>query len=265
VDITRTIVDQFTRQAAAYAAAAPIRNEEILARIISAANPLSSDEVLDVACGPGILTCALAEQVKHATGIDLTPAMLHQSRKLQAERGLANLTWIEGDVSHLPFEDESFSLVTCRYAFHHFRDPLLVLKEMERVCKKDGRVLVADTAPAPEKADAFNLMEKLRDNSHARALPVSEMVELFEEAGLVNPQVETLRMAGDLNSLLARSYCLPGDEERCRSLYEASLIDDKIDMQPRREGDNILYAFQVAIIKAVMMTSAKTDSPRERS
>ena len=59
-------------------------------------------------------------------------------------------------------------------------------------------------------------MEKLRDNSHA---PLS----------LLSP---------------------PGDEERCRKIYEDSLLDDKIDMQPRREGDDILYAFAVDLYVA---------------
>ena len=86
----------------------------------------------------------------------------------------------------------------------------------------------------------------------AHALSVPEMLTLFAEAGLPEPQVETLRMAGDLNSLLARSYCVPGDEARCRQLYEDSLVDDRIDMQPRREGDNILYAFPVAIYGSVL-------------
>jgi ubiquinone/menaquinone biosynthesis C-methylase UbiE len=244
------IRDQFTRQAAAYAAAQPIKNEEILQRILDACDPQSNDEVLDIACGPGILTCALAQHAKHATGIDLTPAMLDQACKLQADQNLQNLTWIEGDVTHVPFADASFTLVTCRYAFHHFRDPFGLLKEMKRVCKSDGRVVVVDTAPSREKAHAFNQMEKLRDNSHVRALSVEEMVELFAQAGLPNPKVETLRMAGDLDSLLARSYCQPGDDVRCREIYEESLHEDRIDMQPRRDGNNIMYAFPVAIIVA---------------
>jgi hypothetical protein len=110
--------------------------------------------------------------------------------------------------------------------------------------------VVVDTAPSREKAHAFNQMEKLRDNSHVRALPVEEMVELFAQAGLPNPKVETLRMAGDLDSLLARSSCQPGDDVRCRQIYEESLHEDRIDMQPRRHGNNIMYAFPVAIIVA---------------
>ena len=251
MDFTDKVVEQFTFQAAAYASAQPIKNEEILARIVRGADPQPTDEVLDVACGPGILTCALAARTKHATGIDLTPAMLEQARKLQKEQHPSNLTWIEGDVTHLPFDDASFTLVTCRYAFHHFRDPFVVLEEMKRVCKSGGRILVVDTAPSGDKADAFNQMEKLRDNSHVRALPVEEMLDLFARAGLKNAQAETLRMAGDLDSLLARSYCQPGDESRCRKLYEDALGEDRIDMQPRREGDNIAYAFPVAIVIAL--------------
>jgi ubiquinone/menaquinone biosynthesis C-methylase UbiE len=242
--------DQFTRQAAAYANAQPIRNEEILRRILSAANPQPEDEVLDVASGPGILTCALAKEVRHATGVDLTPAMLDQARNFQTEQRLTNLSWFQADVAKLPCADSTFNLVTCRYAFHHFDDPLAVLKEMKRVCAHRGRIVVVDTAPAREKANAFNRMEKLRDNSHVRALPVEEMVELFAQAGLPNPKVETLRMSGDLNSLLARSYCQPGDDVRCRQIYEESLHEDRIDMQPRREGNNIRYAFPIAITVA---------------
>lgn len=239
------IRDQFTFQAAAYAKAPTINNEEILQRGVAACDPQPNDDVLDVACGPGILTCALAQKVKHATGIDLTPAMLEQARQLQAEKQLTNMTWMEGDVTHLPFADGSFTLVTCRYAFHHFVDPLIVLKEMKRVCRE--KIVVIDTAPALAKAAAFNRMEKLRDPSHARALAVEEMAELFVAADLPKPQVEQMRMAGDLNSLLKRSQCHPGDDVRCRELFDASLSDDAIDMRARREGDNFFYEFPVAI------------------
>lgn len=250
MSLSDLVRSQFTYQAAAYAAAQPIKNEEILKHIVALCDPQPADQVLDVASGPGILTCALAAKSKRATGIDLTPAMLEQSRKLQGELGLSNVTWVEGDVTQLPFADASFTLVTCRYAFHHFRDPLVVLLEMKRVCTPGGRLLVVDTAPSREKAEDFNRMEKLRDNSHVRALAVEEMLGVFAQAELPAPKVECLRMAGDLNALLARSYCQPGDEERCRRLYEESLVDDKIDMQPRREGDNIFYAFPVAIVIA---------------
>ena len=127
------ILDQFTRQAVPFSSAPAIRNQEALNRIVELAGAGPEDTVLDVACGPGLLVCAFARVVRHATGIDLTPAMLEQARELQRQQGLLNITWRLGDVLPLPYEDGEFSIVSARFAFHHFLNPLAVLKEMRRV------------------------------------------------------------------------------------------------------------------------------------
>src|SRR5262245_12947351 len=134
------ILDQFTRQAVPFSTAAGVKDEQALRLVIefSAAGP--DDTVLDVACGPGILACAFARVVRHVTGIDLTPAMLDRARALAAEKGLSNITWQHGDVLPLPYPDGSFTIVTARFAFHHFLDPGAVLAEMRRVRSEERRV-----------------------------------------------------------------------------------------------------------------------------
>ena len=97
------IRDQFTRQAGVRHAAATITNEQALKMIVAAGQPGPDDTFLDVACGGGIIVCAFAPYVRHATGIDMTPAMLDQSRKLAAQKKLANTSWKQGDVTTLPF------------------------------------------------------------------------------------------------------------------------------------------------------------------
>src|SRR3984893_17755941 len=124
------ILDQFTRQAVPFANAPNIRSDDALNRIVQIAGAGADDTVLDVACGPGLLACAFARVAKHATGLDMTPAMLEQARKTQQEQGLNNVTWQQGDVYSLPFPFEQFSIVSSRFAFHHLQDPLLALKEM---------------------------------------------------------------------------------------------------------------------------------------
>src|SRR5271163_4552184 len=109
---TQTIVDQFTRQAVPFSTAPAIRNAEALGRIVEMAGAGADDTVLDVACGPGLLVCAFAKVVRHATGIDLTPAMLEQARELQRQQGLENITWQQGDVLPLPYADGTFSIVS---------------------------------------------------------------------------------------------------------------------------------------------------------
>ena len=244
------ILDQFTRQAVPFASAPAIRNREALNRIVEISGAGPEDSVLDVACGPGLLVCAFARVVRHATGIDLTPAMLEQARELEKQRVLSNVTWELGDVLPLPFDDGSFSIVSARFAFHHFLDPLAVLKEMRRVCKMGGRIVVADSAPAQSKADAFNAVERLRDPSHTRALPVEELRELFASAGLAEPRVETDRLEGELEDLLGRSFPNAGDADRIRAIFESSLADDALDMATRRANGKIYYGFPVAILAA---------------
>lgn len=247
---TEQIVDQFTKQAEQFAASPTARSEDILERIVRLADPQPPDAALDVACGPGVLACALAKQVRQAAGIDLTPAMLEQARRTQQEQRLTNVEWILGDVTAMPFADGSFDVVTCRFAFHHFPEPLKVLREMRRVCRGGGRVVVADSAPATAKAAAFNAMEKMRDPSHTRALPEEEMTALFREAGLPHPRVERTRLALSLDEFLSRSYPKEGDEARIRRMFQDALADDAMDVQPRMEQGQLYFSVPVAIVGA---------------
>src|SRR5271154_3341574 len=137
---TQTIVDQFTRQAVPFSTAPAIRNAEALGRIVKMAAAGPDDTVLDVACGPGLLVCAFAKVVRHATGIDITPAMLAEARKLQDQLDLRNITWEQGNAEKLPYPDRHFSIVASRFSLHHLQDPLAVLQEMRRVCASGGRV-----------------------------------------------------------------------------------------------------------------------------
>jgi ubiquinone/menaquinone biosynthesis C-methylase UbiE len=244
------ILDQFTRQAAPFAAAAAIRNEEALNRIVTWAGTGPEDTVLDVACGPGLLACAFARVAQHATGVDMTPAMLEQARKTQQEQGLKNVSWQPGDVYSLPFPSAQFSIASSRFAFHHLQDPMAALKEMKRVCKPSGRIVVADMAPLPEKAAALNAAELLRDPSHVRALPLEELVGLFERAGLASPQVSSYRMEGEFEDLLSRSFPNEGDADRLRTIFADSITDDALDLNTRLENGKIYYSFPVAVLVA---------------
>jgi SAM-dependent methyltransferase len=244
------IIDQFTRQAVPFSTAPGIKDEQALRLMVEQSGAGPDDTVLDVACGGGLVVCAFARVVRHATGIDLTPAMLDRARALSQAQGLGNVSWRLGDVLPLPYAGASFSIVTSRFAFHHFLDPQAVLGEMKRVCRPGGRVVVVDTevSPDPARAAEFNRMEKLRDPSHVRALPLAEHLDLFARAGLPAPRSTAYRLEGELESLLGRSFPLPGDADKIRHLFAASLEDDRLGIPVRREGTEILYAYPVAVL-----------------
>ncbi len=220
------ILDQFTRQAVPFATAPSIRDEAALRTVVDGSGAGRDDTVLDVACGPGILACAFARVARHVTGIDLTPAMLERARLLQAEQGLTNVTWRRGDVLPLPFADAEFTLVVSRFAFHHLLDPGAVLGQMRRVCAPGGTVMVIDSAPAPDRAAAFNAMERLRDPSHTRALGLVEHLALFAGAGFGPPADP-----GHGPALAGRRRARPGHASRRR--HDSRELSRR---RPRRES-----------------------------
>ncbi len=63
------------------------------------------------------MTCEYAKLVSHVTGIDITPSLIERAKSVQKEQGLDNIEWKVGDVSNLPFNDESFSIVMTELVF----------------------------------------------------------------------------------------------------------------------------------------------------
>ena len=163
------ILDQFTRQATPFSTASPITDAAALKLIVETSSAKAADSVLDVACGGGVVACAFAPCVKHVTGIDMTPAMLARSAEYAKKLGLTNLTWRQGDVTSLPFKDGAFSIVFTRFSFHHFPDPLTVLKEMVRVCAVGGRVGTKRASPDAIDLTQLNSPERVKlANLHVR-------------------------------------------------------------------------------------------------
>jgi len=251
-DHQELILDQFTRQATVFSTAPSITDEDALRMIVEAARPAPDDTVLDVACGPGLVVCAFAPHLRHATGIDVTPAMLGRAHKLAREKGLSNIAWRNGDVYSLPYEDASFTIVVTRFSFHHFLDPAAVLREMVRVCAPEGRIVVVDDYASgdPLKAAAFNRLERLRDPSHVRCLTLRELKDLFPAVGLPEPQASYYELRSTVRSLLARSFPNPGDEAKIIETFSASARDDRLGIRLRVDGAEIHVAYPVAILAA---------------
>ena len=145
--------------------------------------PLDPDMVvLDVACGAAHAAEQAAPHVRQVVGIDLTPALLEVGAERLRAAGITNVLLQEGNAATLPFVDASFDLVMCRGALHHFADPPTAITEMARVCRPDGRVVVADmVAPSPEVRDAFDAVHRSLDPSHAGVLLEAELADLLRD------------------------------------------------------------------------------------
>jgi len=143
--------------------------------------PLSdNDRVLDIATGTGEFARAIAPNVATVIGIDATDAMIEQGKKFVEQAGIKNVTFQKGVVQDIPFEDETFDIVSSRYAFHHFAEPKTVISEMVRVCKTNGHIIIVDIiAPDEPTATVYNYYEWLCDQSHTRCLGFEEFQTCF--------------------------------------------------------------------------------------
>ncbi len=181
------VVTEFTHQAEAFAAA-PVMRARVTLEDFVALLPAGPDQRwLDVACGPGIVSSALARRVAGVVGVDLTPAMVEQAAIGAAAAGVGNARFVEGDATALPFGDGGFDGSVTRFSLHHIPHPLRVVREMARVVRLGGHVAVADhlTSPDPAAAAWHYEIERLRDPSHWRSLSADALGALGRQAGLV--------------------------------------------------------------------------------
>lgn len=102
--------------------------------------------LLDVGCGTGELANRLARRGWHVVGLDLCETMLHRARfKLNGYAGSVRLT--VADSEHVPCAEGSFDVVTCANSFHHYPHHEAVVREMFRVLKPGGQLLLLDGWP----------------------------------------------------------------------------------------------------------------------
>lgn len=245
-----SIISQFTKQAVPFLHMSQHSNQYGLNLMVKLSDPKYDDTVLDVACGPGIVACEFAKIVSHVIGIDLTPAMIEQARHLQNEKNLHNIDWRIGDVSKLPYEDDSFSLIVTRYSLHHLINPSEVITEMYRVCRPGGRILVVDVTPPDVKKNAYNYVEKLRDPSHAEALTFIELKRMVESKGFININTESQDLEMNLESLISSSFPNPKSKDEIIRLFKKDISSDILGMKSYLKDNEIYFFFPVSLIVA---------------
>lgn len=185
MDHQERIKQEFDRQAAAFGSSPAITDAGLTARFVEAMGVDGHGRVLDVACGPGILVTAFAETAREVVGLDLTPGMLKQAEQRCARAGRTNVTLKLGSASELPFADGEFDGVVTRLSVHHFADPRPVLTEIFRVVRPGGSFILGDVISSEDADDSElqNAIEVLRDPSHVRMLPRTELLSMVEQSG----------------------------------------------------------------------------------
>ena len=126
------IKEEFKRQAETLSVASVFTDSAILEQIRAAIRPTNTMNLLDLGCGPGIVTAAIAPEVQEVVAFDLTPEMIDKAKAKCKEAGLRNVRFEVGNAEHLPFESERFDCVVTSLTIHHFPEARRVMDEIVR-------------------------------------------------------------------------------------------------------------------------------------
>ena len=185
---------EFTRQAPSFSGT-DAYYASLAQGTVAALRPLSRElSVLEVACGAAHASEAVAAHAREVVGVDLTPALLAAGVARLAQRGVRNVSLREANAAQLPFADASFDLVFCRAAVHHFAEPELQVREMVRVCRAGGRVVLLDMiAPSAGVQARFDALHREIDPSHTHCLLEEELAALLARCAGVRPATRRSR------------------------------------------------------------------------
>jgi ubiquinone/menaquinone biosynthesis C-methylase UbiE len=175
---------RFTRTAQQFAEFSLSKRSAEADKLVELAAPRGDELALDLACGPGTFTRALARAVRAVHGLDITPALLEQARAAAAKENLANCVFECGDAYALPYPAAKFDLASCAYTLHHLTNPAAAIAELARVVRPNGRIALVDLiVPDGADSESNNAIERARDASHATTLRTHDIHALCASAG----------------------------------------------------------------------------------
>jgi ubiquinone/menaquinone biosynthesis C-methylase UbiE len=214
--------------------------------IISLLNPKDADVVLDIAAGTGEPGLTIATLLKNGKVIitDLSEDMLDIARENATKRGIKNIETRACDVCELPFADNTFDAISCRFGFMFFPDMLLAAKEMVRVLKPGGKIATS-VWNVPEKNFWVTAIGGTINRNMQLPVPPPEapgmfrcaksglIQDLFKQAGLKNTSEKEI--TGKMKCSTADVYWNMMTEVAAPFVSALSKADDAMKEKIRNE------------------------------
>ena len=246
---------QFGGSAEAYVASKGHSTGTDLERLVELSAPTASDVAVDVATGGGHTAPAVSARAGVVVATDLVPEMVRAASRFIRGRGVTNVQFAIADASTLPFDDQSVDLVTCRIAPHHFADVVGYTREVSRVLRSGGRLVMTDSIGDDDPAlDAIlDRVERWRDQTHVRSYQLDRWREMLAVAGLAVDHVESFARAHVWDDWTTRSR-MTDDERGSLETYFLSApaaFREKYAVTVGNDGRMESWADVKAIIRAV--------------
>lgn len=199
------IAGEFSRQADTFELWAQNVDAAVGPRFAGALGDAARGRLIDIACGPGVVTAALAPGAAAVVALDATAQMLEKAKARCAAAGARNVEFKRGNAENLPFADAQFDGAVTRAAVHHFADPQRAFNETFRVLRRGGTAVILDVVSSQnaEESRLHNAIERLRDPSHVRMLSGLELDAAAARAGFRDLKATSFDIDRELEEWLA--------------------------------------------------------------
>lgn len=162
------------------------KDDKQLDLLLDLIDPQKNDVIVDLGTGTGYVAFALGERcnVSKVIGIDIVTDTLLRNKEIANEKNILNLEFIAYDGMKFPFSDNSIDCVVTRYALHHFPDIKNSFKEIYRVLKSRGKLIIAD--PTPNENDKNRFVDKfmqIKPDGHIKFYSLDEYKNMLENIG----------------------------------------------------------------------------------
>jgi ubiquinone/menaquinone biosynthesis C-methylase UbiE len=241
------VADAFGSTAAAYLTSQTHATGADLRTLAESIAATPDATVLDMGCGAGHASFAVAPHAREVVAYDIAPQMLATVAGAALERGLANIRTQQGAAEMLPFDDHAFDWVISRMSAHHWHDVPRALAEVRRVLKPGGKVLFIDIAGIdhPLLDTHIQAIELLRDGSHIRDYRADEWVTLFAAAGFNASIRERWRIDIEFSSWVARMRTPQPRVVAIRSLWDHAPDEVRQYFDVQQDGSFKLDALMI--------------------
>jgi ubiquinone/menaquinone biosynthesis C-methylase UbiE len=248
------VKQQYADRGRAYADSKVHADSTSLAHLVSVVDPRPDWRVLDIATGSGHTALTFMPHVRRVVATDLTFGMVQTAANIAGERGHRQFSPAAADAEALPFAAQSFHLLTCRLAPHHFPRPERFVDEAARVLVSGGLLAIVDNVVpgGRNKADQatgryVNAFEKLRDPSHSRCLSTNEWHELFYQTGFTLVHAETTRKRLAFGPYVQRMKVAPLNRVRLEAMLVQAPAGVQAFLTPDFDGGTIGFYLAEAL------------------
>lgn len=165
----------------------------IVARLRALLEPRAGGRYLDLACGTGSATRALAAEGGAWTGVDVSQRMLRRARARRA-----GVAWVQASAGSLPFRGDAFDGAICTLAVHHFQDRQEVFREVRRVLRSGPIVLFVCEVGRTRRFWLREYFPRMFQRIAAKEPTEAEMLDALRSAGFTDLRTEPWWVPDDL-------------------------------------------------------------------